>query len=91
MQDTTADRDLGVIISSNLKWEYQVNAAVAKAQKALGYIKRTFTYFDAEMVKNLYITFVRPHLEFAVPVWTPYQLDDIAKLEAIQRRATKLN
>jgi hypothetical protein len=90
LEETTAERDLGVIISSNLKCENQVNAAVAKAQKALGYIKRTFTYFDAEMVKNLYITFVRPHLEFAVPVWKPYQLVDIAKMEAIQRRATKL-
>ena len=29
-----------------------------------GYILRIFTYFDAEMVKNFYITFVRPHLEF---------------------------
>jgi ribonuclease P/MRP protein subunit RPP40 len=62
----------------------------SKSSKTLGYLKRTLTYFDAEMVKNLYITFVRPHLEFAVPVLNPYQLDDIANMEAIQRRATKL-
>jgi hypothetical protein len=44
LEDTTAQRDLGVIISSNLKWENKANAAVTKAQKALGYIK---TYIDA--------------------------------------------
>jgi uncharacterized protein YejL (UPF0352 family) len=77
LEETKAEKDLGVIISSNLKWDSQVNASVAKAQRTLGYIRKTFNYFDADMVKNLYKILVRPHLEFAIPVWNPYCKEDI--------------
>ena len=33
-----------------------------------------------------YVTYVRPLLEYAACVWSPYQLDDIAKIESAQRR-----
>ena len=52
-----------------------------KANKVLGMLLRTFEYRDLDLIKSLYTTFVRPHLEFAVSV-------DI--LEKVQRRATKV-
>ena len=33
---------------------------------------------------------MRPHLEFAVPVWNPYLKKDIEKLEDIQHKVTRL-
>ena len=32
---------------------------------------------------------MRPLLEYAVCVWSPYQLDNIARIESVQRRFTK--
>ena len=40
------------------------------------------------MWKKLYTTYIRPYLEFAVPVWSSYLKCDIAKLEGVQRRTT---
>ncbi len=38
----------------------------------------------------MYISFVRLHLEHAVQFWSPHHTKDIAKLEAVQRRTTKM-
>ena len=48
------------------------------------------SYFDAELVRLLYVSLIRPHVEYAVPVWNPHLKKDIEKLENIQHRATRL-
>jgi hypothetical protein len=90
LEETNAERDLGVILSKDLKWKCQVQKAANKANAILGILKRTFTHWTTETVKILYTSFVRPHLEYASSVWSPYQKQDIFTLEQVQRRATKL-
>lgn len=85
-----SERDLGIIISNDLKWKNQVLQATNRANTILGMIKRTFRYKSIETIKTLYTALVRPHLEYAVQVWSPYLKSDIDKLEQVQRRATKL-
>jgi len=45
---------------------------------------------DKECFTILYKSFVRPHMEFAIQVWSPYLKSDIECLERVKRRATKL-
>ena len=87
---TTSERDLGVYISEGLKVGEHVHKAAAKANSMLGVMKRTFVSRDAKLWKKLYTTHVRPHMEYAVQAWCPYQRGDIAALEQVQRRATKI-
>ena len=54
------ERDLGIQISSDLKWNIQVKKAANKANSVLGMLKRTFTYWSCDSLKILYTTFVRP-------------------------------
>jgi hypothetical protein len=50
------ERDLGVWISSNLKWNKQVNEQCARANKELSYIRRnTRTIHSILTRKKLYI------------------------------------
>ena len=42
------------------------------------------------MLRLLYTTLIRPHLDYACVVWNPYQLGDIRALEQVQRCVTKL-
>ncbi|CAG2201955.1 unnamed protein product [Mytilus edulis] len=45
---------------------------------------------DQDMFLTIYKSIVRPLLEYATCVWSPYLKKDIRKLESVQRRATKL-
>ena len=43
LQVVSEERDLGVIMSEDLKWEKQCVAAVKQSNKIFGMIKRNFT------------------------------------------------
>ena len=90
IEKSLVERDLGLMVSSDLKWVTQVDKATKSAKAIIAQIKNSFSYFDAELVRLLYVTLVRPHLEFAVPVWNPYLKKDIEKLEDIQHKVTRL-
>ncbi|HSN66110.1 MAG TPA: reverse transcriptase family protein [Fusibacter sp.] len=69
IDDSTLERDLGIMISSDLKWNHQVEMVANRANSMLARIRRTFRHFDAHLVKQLYVSLVRCHLEYAVSVW----------------------
>ena len=87
---TDKEKDLGVIVTPDLKASEQVSRAAAAANSMLGRIRKTFTCMDKEMFLPLYKTLVRPRMEHAIQAWSPYLQKDINKLEKVQRRATKL-
>ncbi|XP_065642872.1 uncharacterized protein LOC136074477 [Hydra vulgaris] len=74
-----------------MKWRQQIISCSSKANKMLGMIKNTFVKLDVQTLKVLYVTFVRPIIEFAVPVWSPQLKGEIELLEKVQHRATRLN
>ena len=83
-------KDLGVIVSSDLTWSKHIEAIVAKANKTLGLIKRLLKdTSDLKVRKILYCTLVRPILEYASNLWSPYTAKHRKLIENVQRRATK--
>ncbi len=82
-------KDLGVTITSNLKFSQQCKEAAGKVNSMLGFIKRIFSFKNKDIILPLYNSLVRPHLEYAVQFWSLHLAKDITKLEAVQRRATK--
>ena len=84
------EKDLGVLISNNLKSSAHCDSVVKKANKMLGLIKRSFTYKDEQTILKLYKALVRPHLEYAQQFWSPHLKKDVDKLEKVQKRATKI-
>ena len=83
-------KDVGVMVSSNLKPDEQIHRCVAKANSMVGMIRRTFTYIDSDIFLKTYKVFVRPILEYCQEVWSPFLQKDIDEIENVQRRATKL-
>ena len=60
------ERDLGIIITKDLKCSKQFLHAAKAANKILGIIKRTFTSKSEEIILQLYKSLVRPRLEYCV-------------------------
>jgi hypothetical protein len=59
---TSAERDVGVIISDDLKQADQCKKAAQTAGAVLGQIHRAFHYRDRHTYLGLYKQYVRPHL-----------------------------
>ena len=90
LNSVTEHKDLGVIISSNLKVADHCHYASNKTNKILGLIKRTIKHRNTTVMVQLYKSLVRPHLEYCSPVWNPYYSKDKAMLENVQHRFTRL-
>jgi len=66
LDEVTEERDLGVIMQSDLKCSSQCTKAVNTANRILGMIKRTISVRDKDIILQLYTSLVRPHLEYIV-------------------------
>lgn len=90
MVKTSEEKDIGVIIDDKLSFEKHISEKVNKANSVMGVIRRTFEYLDITTFKTLYTSLVRPHVEFANQVWSPYlKKKHIDMIENVQKRATK--
>ena len=87
---TAVERHIGVKISSNLKPSTQRIEADRRAREILTQITWVFLYRDKRTFPQLYKQFVRCHLEFAVPAWSPWLQEDIETLEKVQCGAINL-
>ncbi len=87
---SSRQRDLGISITSDLKWNTQVQDISSKANKMLGFVKRTaYAICNQSVRKALYLTLVRSQLAYVSQVWAPQTVNNIQTVEHVQRRATK--
>jgi hypothetical protein len=87
---TEEEKDIGVTVTRNLKPSVQCSRAAGRASAVLGQIRRNFHYRDRHTFIKLYKQYVRPHLEFAVPAWSPWLQGDKDILEKVQERAVRM-
>ena len=90
LQSSEGEKDLGVKVDHGLEFRQQIRSATAKAYSMIGMLKNAFVSRDVEIWKNLYVSMVRPHLEYAVSVWSPHLRKDIDALEKVQERVLRI-
>ena len=81
------EKDIGVIVHKSLKPSKQCRRAAGTATAVLRQLARNFHYRDRNIFRKLYIQYVRPHLEFASPAWSPWLKEDKEVLEKVQIKA----
>ena len=90
LETADSEKDLGVHVQNNLKCEKHIDEAVKRGNRILGQIYRTMEFKSKENILPLYLSLVRPHLEYCVQAWSPHYKKDMAKLEKVQKRALNM-
>ena len=85
-----SQKDLGILFDHQLKFHSHTIDVTAKVNRLLGLIRRSFDHLDSDMLIKLFVTLVRPMLEYCNSVWGPSFIPDQRKIEKVQHRATKM-
>ena len=86
-QDSTTD--LVVTISNNLSFEAHINNIVSKARQCLSVLFRGFLTRNTCVMRQAFIAYIRPILDYNNIVWNPGQLYLIDLFEGVQRNFSK--
>lgn len=87
MTEVDQQRDLGIQITNNLKWNNQAEARYKKGNRVHGGMSRNFYYKFRDIELPVYTSLPRPHAEFAVQFWLPQLGGEINKMERVRHGA----
>ena len=70
------ETDLRFMVDDKVNFDKHIQQQVNKANSIMGLIRRTYTFLDETSFRNLFQALVRPHLEYAEAVWSPFTKKD---------------
>lgn len=87
LADSEVSLDLGIHLDKKLDFRFHIDFIVKKANKLLGLIKRQCKEFtDPYALKVLFVSFVRPILEYSSQLWSPHYDVHVNRLESVQKK-----
>jgi len=82
-------RDLGVVIDSSLRFHAHVNVVVGRVGGLMGDLLRSTVCRSKEFMLSLFVSHIRPLIDYCSCVWNVGYLVDLRRLESLQRRWTR--
>ena len=85
LEETQQTQYLGINMQNNLSWNSQTHHATGKATHS--FLRRNFHHCSSAGKEKLYLTLVRPHLDYATASWDPFTAKNISSIEKVQCQA----
>ena len=70
-------------------WNTHISQITSKANRPLGFVKRNVRTKNQSVKELASKTLVRPQVEYASTVWSPYTKQNIQKIKMVQRMAAR--
>ena len=83
-------KHLGVILSNDGSWHEHINLITSKAWKKIYVMRKLKFMLDRDSLNKIYISFVRPTLEYANIVWDNCTQYETNAIERIQIEAARI-
>jgi hypothetical protein len=82
-------KDLGVLRCDSFCYDTHARNVAQKAAKLAGMVLKIFSTREPKFLRQLFVSYVRPTLEYATQVWSPSASAVSELIERVQRRYTK--
>ena len=86
---SVCSKDLGVHMTPDYIWNEHIGEIITDANRAASWALAIFKDRTRDVMVPLYTSFVRSHLEFCCPLWSPHDIGSIQRLENVQREFTR--
>jgi hypothetical protein len=90
LSDVNEHKHLGITLTKNVSWSSHIANTCASASKRLDIMTGLKHRLDRRSLEIMYMSFVRPLLEYADVLWDGCFERDAESLELVQRRAARI-
>ena len=87
LEQVQSAKYLGLTITGDLDWGQHISEITCKATKTLGFLRRNLALATRHTKEVAYKRLVHPQLEYAAPIWHPYNDTQTAMVAKVHRTA----
>ena len=87
---TNTHKHLGVTFNSSGKWEDHINEIINKCAKMIAVMRKMKMKLSRNCLNTMYLSFIRPVLEYADVVWDGCSLQNCNRLEKVQCEVARI-
>ena len=78
-------KDLGIHLSNDLTFQFQIQKTITSASKLVGWALRTFHRRSQGVMITIWKCLIQPKIDYCSQLWSPSDQGSISELEKIQR------
>ena len=90
LKSVTVHKHLGLTFSSDLKWKNHIDDICTRAERRLSQLHALRFKLNRKTLETLYMSYIRPIVEYSDVVFTNFSDGDNNRIEKIQKRAGKI-
>lgn len=83
-------KHLGITFNENGKWQTHIDNILLSASKVIGIMRKLKYSFSRSALNQIYISYVRPILEYSSIVWDNCTVEQANSLEKLQNEAARI-